>query len=148
MQDYVKELRELVGSRPLILAGACAILRDEAGHILMNLRTDNGYWGLPGGMMEIGETLEETAKREVREETALEVESLSLFQVFSGPELYYEYPNGDKVCNVTAAYVVESYTGEMRVNEESSELRFFAPEELPEQITPAIVPILRAYLQR
>lgn len=50
-------------------------------------RTDNGAWTIPGGMTEPGETVEETARREVREETGLTVGTMTLFDAFSGPEL-------------------------------------------------------------
>lgn len=145
MKDYVRDMRELVGSRPLILAGACVILQNQKGHILMNLRTDNECWGLPGGFMEIGEDLEATAKREVWEETELVIDRLTLLDVFSGAELYYEYPNGDKVHNVTAVYLCQDFTGELRANEESFELRFFDPQDLPDRVTSTVRPILKAY---
>lgn len=149
MKDYVKELRQLVGTRPVVLAGSCVLVLDEAGRVLLNRRSDNGYWGVPGGILEPGESLEETAKREVREETGLEVRSLTLLDVFSGPELYYIYPHGDEVHNVTAAYLTREYAGEMRINEESRELRFFAPDELPpaERLAPPIRPIVARFLQ-
>ena len=54
--------------------------------------------------MDPGESLEETARREVMEEVGLEVDELKLMNVFSGPEQYYQYPNGDQVFNVTAVY--------------------------------------------
>ncbi|MGZ4033164.1 MAG: NUDIX hydrolase [Tumebacillaceae bacterium] len=146
--DYVKELRSLVGTRPLILTGACVLLLDGTGRILMNRRTDNGFWGLPGGMMEPGESLEETAKREVQEETGLTIEALELFDVFSGHEFFYEYPHGDQVYNVTAAYVSSQYNGEMiSHNEESHELRFFALKDLPSEMASPIKPIVEKFLR-
>lgn len=66
--NYVKDLRELVGNRPLILPGAVAIILNDQNEVLLQHRIDGG-WGLPGGLMELGESLEETARREVKEET-------------------------------------------------------------------------------
>ncbi|KOS02832.1 ADP-ribose pyrophosphatase, partial [Paenibacillus polymyxa] len=95
--NYIKELRELVGIRPKIMAGACVILIDEKGRLLLQQRTDNGLWGLPGGSMEPGENMKEVASRELFEEVGLEAEELELLDIFSGPELYYRYPHGDEV---------------------------------------------------
>jgi 8-oxo-dGTP pyrophosphatase MutT (NUDIX family) len=66
---YIMDLRKEVGTRPLIMAGACVILIDENQRMLLQLRNDNNCWGLPGGSLEIGETLEEVAIRELFEET-------------------------------------------------------------------------------
>lgn len=52
MSGYIKELRKLIGAHPIIMAGACVILMDGNGRLLLQQRTDNGLWGLPGGSME------------------------------------------------------------------------------------------------
>lgn len=57
--NYIRELRELVGTRPIIMAGACVILIDDEERLLLQQRTDNGLWGLPGGSMEPGENMKE-----------------------------------------------------------------------------------------
>lgn len=144
--DYIKELRTLVGHRPLIWPGAGIIVEDGTGRILLMRRADNGAWGIPGGMMEPGESLEDTARREVREETGLEVRSMRLFDVFSGPELYYRYPNGDEVYNVSAVYISRDWAGDFQPDPgETRELRFFAPDGLPANISPPVKPILARY---
>ncbi len=104
MTRYIEELRSRVGNYPLIMLGSAVCVFDSHERLLLLRRTDNGYWGLPGGAMEPGESLEDTARRETREETGLEVARLSLMGVFSGPELHYRYPNGAEVYNVTAVY--------------------------------------------
>jgi 8-oxo-dGTP pyrophosphatase MutT (NUDIX family) len=70
---YIEELRKLVGNRPVILTGAKVIVFNALGQILLQYRTDTKMWGLPGGLMELGESLEETALREVQEETGLTI---------------------------------------------------------------------------
>jgi len=67
---YITELRKLVGTRPLVMAGACVIVVNDKQEILLQLRQDNGCWGLAGGALEIGETLAETAKRDLKRSTS------------------------------------------------------------------------------
>jgi 8-oxo-dGTP pyrophosphatase MutT (NUDIX family) len=69
MAEYIKEIRELIGNRPLILVGSTIIVMNEKKEILFQHRSDTKEWGLPGGAMEIGESLEQTAERELFEET-------------------------------------------------------------------------------
>lgn len=64
---------------------------NEIGEILFQRRSDSFDWGLPGGAMEPGETPEETARRELKEETGLDAGALQLLGVFSGPRYYYRY---------------------------------------------------------
>lgn len=97
---YIAELRKLVGSRPLIMAGAGVLVLDGAGRLLLQKRVDNGLWSFVGGSMEPGETFEQTARRELWEEAGLEAGALRLLEVVSGPEFFYRYPNGDEVYNV------------------------------------------------
>ena len=143
MADYVRELRRLVGTRPLILCSANGILLDPEGRLLLLHRTDNDMWSLPGGAVEPGETLEETAVREVREEVGLTCHTLKLFGVYSGPELYYRYPNGDEVYNVTISYLCRDFSGEIKVDPaEGKAAAFFAIADLPSDISPPVRPII------
>ena len=143
MVDYMGELRKLVGTRPLLLCGANVILLDGSGRVLLHHRTDNDAWSLPGGAMELGERLEETAARETREEVGLTCHALTLFGVYSGPELYYRYPNGDEVYNVTVSYLCRDFSGEIDVNPaEGKAAAFFAIDDLPSDISPPVRPII------
>ncbi|BFT69378.1 NUDIX domain-containing protein [Paenibacillus sp. P36] len=74
-----------------------AIIRDSMGRILLQKRSDYGDWGLPGGGMNPGETIEETMIREVIEETGLSVKDCEFYAVYSGPRMEYTYPDGNKV---------------------------------------------------
>ena len=140
--DYIQQLRQLIGHRPILMLGAVTLILNEDNHLLMMKRTDSGYWGIPGGAVELGEVIEDAARRETREETNLEVNEMSLFGVFSGPELYYKYPNGDEVYNVSIVYVSHKWRGEIKLNEEHSEWNWFAAGNLPEDFSPPIFTIL------
>lgn len=129
--DYLRDLRDIVGHQPLLSAGASVVVIQDT-KILLNLRTDTRTWGIPGGSMELGETLAEAAIRELWEETGLSVESLIFLHVFSGPQLYFEYPNGDQLHSVAALYRADRWRGVLQHDEESLELGFFSLDDLPE----------------
>lgn len=145
--SYVRELRSLVGHRPLIIAGAAVLIFNKQNGLLLQHRRDNRQWGLIGGSMEIGETLEETARREVIEETGLELDELNWFGLFSGKELIYEYPHGDVVVNVTAVYTSRKFTGKLKADlKEGYEVQFFNLNKLPLEISPPDRPVIERYL--
>lgn len=129
--SYIGDLRELVGNRLLLTAGATVIVIKD-NRILLNLRADTKTWGIPGGAIELGETIEETARRELFEETGLKAEKFTLLNVFSGNDFYFEYPNGDKLYSVIALFKAENVSGELFVNDdESLKLSYFGLDELP-----------------
>lgn len=111
---YIMDLRKIVGSSPLIMAGACVIVLNKDNRILLQLRKDNNCWGLAGGSLEMGESLEQVAKRELFEETGLVANKLELFNVYSGEKFYYKYPHGDEVYNVVTAYICNDFEGELK----------------------------------
>ncbi|MFD3447931.1 NUDIX hydrolase [Microbacteriaceae bacterium 4G12] len=128
---YVEELRKLVGTRPLIIVGSAIIVMNEKHQVLLQLRSDTHDWGVPGGAMEPGETIDETAARELLEETGLEGESLRFLGVMSGKELYYKYPHGDEIFNVIHVFQADHVTGVLAVDSEGIELHYFPIEKLP-----------------
>jgi 8-oxo-dGTP pyrophosphatase MutT (NUDIX family) len=129
---YLSELRKLVGSRPLIVAGASVIVLNEENCVLLGHRTDNGLWSPPAGSMELGESLEQTARRELLEETGLEAGELELLTIFSGKEFFYQYPRGDQIYNVAAVYLTRNVRGSLVADHvETKELRYFSIADLP-----------------
>lgn len=141
--DYIRYLRQMVGTKPVIMVGADIILFDETGKLLMQRRADGGSWGLIGGYMELGETPEASARREVFEETGLSVGTLELFDVFSTDGLW-TYPSGDRVQIITVMFLTEGVTGDLKPDAEGLELHYFALEALPEPLFPPALPMLEA----
>ncbi|MBD8501151.1 NUDIX domain-containing protein [Paenibacillus arenosi] len=94
-------------TRRIIVTGG-AIIRDNQGRILLQKRSDYGDWGLPGGGMDHGETIEETMIREVKEETGLEVLGSSLDSINTGERMEYTYPDGTEVVFVMFLFQVEA----------------------------------------
>ncbi|GAF64680.1 putative phosphohydrolase [Bacillus sp. TS-2] len=133
--DYIKYLRNMVGKEKVIMVVAGAFVFDKENRVLMQRRTDNGQWGFPGGFMEIGESVEDTARREVYEETGLFLGKLDLFGIYSGPRYDKTFSNGDQVAFVQHVFICKEFSGELvESNEESSKNVFFSLEELPENI--------------
>lgn len=120
----------------LLQDGAAAVILNENNQILLQSRSDRNKWGLPGGCQELGERFEETLVREVKEETNLDVleSDLELIEVVSGPTRRNDYPNGDVVINNTVLYLIRKYTGVLKYNEESKEMKFFDLDKLPENL--------------
>lgn len=134
--SYIKELRKYVGHAPILTAGVGLLVFNNENKILMQLRTDYNQWGFPGGSMELGESFEEVASRELKEETNLEIDDLKLIKVLSGKDTYREYPNGDKLYDITAIFVIKKYHGELKINDdESKKLDWFDINNLPENMT-------------
>jgi len=131
---YIMNLRKVVGHRPLIMPGAGVFVVNEKGGILLEKRADNGLWDFPAGAMELGESFEECARREVLEETGLLCGKLEFYTTVSGREYYNVYPNGDEAYFCGVKFICREYTGELCPQaEEVTELRFFTPDDLPEK---------------
>ena len=129
---YIMDLRKHIGHEPLIGVGATTLVFNDRDELLLNLRTDTNTWGIPGGSMELYETIEETAIRELREETGICANKLELVTVLSGKDFYFEYPNGDKLCTVIVLFKVLNFSGTIKASDnESKALKFFPLTDLP-----------------
>ena len=135
----------------LLQDGAAAIIVNENGQILLQSRADRDKWGLPGGCQELGERFEDTVIREIKEETNLDVkeEDLELIAVVSGESRKNEYPNGDVVINNTVLYCVKKYSGELKWDSESKEMKFFDLDNLPQnQNDPDLIEIYKKHIRK
>jgi len=135
--DYLAELRALVGSRPLLVPGAKALVRDDAGSVLLLRQTDTGRWTLPGGSLEPGESFETCARRMLAEETGLRAAELEELAFYAGAEYRSRSVHGDVTDNVAVLFQARGVTARGRAEsetprpEESLASRWFAPDALP-----------------
>ncbi|WP_040285046.1 NUDIX hydrolase [Sporosarcina koreensis] len=133
---YIQNLRKLVGQESLLTVG-CGVIIEQDRKILLQHRTDEDNWCIPGGIMELGETFEETAIRETEEETGLLVGDLTLFGLYSGLSCFVTYPNGDQAYSVQVIFKSTTYTGQLHeADAESRAHRFFGKDELPGNLNP------------
>ena len=136
------------GNPVVIQTGASIIVEDAQGRILMQQRSDDGTWSYPGGRIEIDETVEDGARREVREECGLEVGALRLLGVLSGKELNHVYPNGNEVCGIDIVYVSRDYTGSLSAEDgEVKNMGFYPIDPLPHPISTMNAIQIQAYLE-
>jgi len=131
MANYIKELRELVGHKPLILNTAAGILVNEQQQVLLNLRTDTHNWSLPGGYLEYGETYATACVREYKEDSGIDVKIVAQIGIFDQGETVY--PNGDVVQTITELFLVEAIGGQplKTATDETLKLAYFDFDNLP-----------------
>ena len=113
-----------------IVAAASAVVVNDEHKILLQRRKDNDLWSLPGGTMEIGESIAQTVLREVREESGMQVELVRLVGIYTDPRHVIAYSNGEVRQQFSICFACRVIGGELRRGDESTEVGFFAPDEL------------------
>ncbi|MFE5709923.1 NUDIX domain-containing protein [Streptomyces sp. NPDC056501] len=113
-----------------LVVAASAVVTDELGRVLLQRRRDNDLWALPGGAMDMGDSLPGTAVREVKEETGLDVEITGLVGTYTDPRHVIAYSDGEVRRQFNVCFTARVVGGALALSEESTELRFVAPEEL------------------
>jgi 8-oxo-dGTP pyrophosphatase MutT (NUDIX family) len=114
-----------------IVPAVTAAVRDERGRILMIHRTDNDRWALPGGALELGETVISTAVREVKEETGIDIEVSGLVGIYSDPHHVIAYDDGEVRQQFAICVRGRPTGGTLRGSSESTEVRWVDVDELP-----------------
>lgn len=128
-----RDWRRALGVRPSV----SGVIRDARGRVLLQQRSDGGQWGLPGGSVEIGESVTAAAAREIREETGLRVAVGRLIGIYSAPELQViRYPDGRVWHYVNVCFQCRVLGGELTTCDETLALDWFSPRRLPPKILP------------
>ncbi|HEY7543124.1 MAG TPA: NUDIX domain-containing protein, partial [Methylomirabilota bacterium] len=117
-----------IGIRPAV----SAVIFDRRGRLLLQQRSDGGQWGLPGGSVEVGESVREAVVREVLEETGLTVAARRLVGVYSSPSLQLvRYPDGNVWHYVSMCFECTVRSGALQTCDETLALEYFPLRRLP-----------------
>lgn len=129
--------------------GTGVIVINSEGKILLEKRKDNNMWGLPGGKIEPGETVLRTAKREIKEETGLNIKITEFLGIYSDTKAgrIVTYHGDDyKVHLVDVVFTAKIMSGNLRLSHESLYLKFFNKDDLPKKIVPPAIQPIQDYL--
>ncbi|HUF73615.1 MAG TPA: NUDIX domain-containing protein [Gammaproteobacteria bacterium] len=147
LSPYYRDLRRRIGRDLILYPAVGGVIPDEAGRILLQSKTHEAGWFVPGGAVEPGEHPEVALVREIEEETGLIVRPLNVVLVFGGAEYRYEYPNGDRVEIIGALYRCEIVGRSSNpIDEETKSLQYFSREEMPKLRLPYPVDALFSHL--
>jgi ADP-ribose pyrophosphatase YjhB (NUDIX family) len=126
--DYYRD--EAAPPANSLVPAASAVVTDSQGRLVLHRRRDNDMWALPGGGMELGESLATTVIREVREETGLIVEPDYVVGVYSDPEHVFAYDNGEVRQEYSVCVACKLIGGSLRSSDESTDLDYFTPDQI------------------
>lgn len=112
-----------------LVVATSAVVTDYVGRILLQRRADSGNWALPGGGMEMNESLTASVIREVKEETGLDVEVTGLVGTYTDPRHVIAYTDGEVRRQFNICYTARVTGGQLSISDESTELRFIDPDE-------------------
>jgi ADP-ribose pyrophosphatase YjhB (NUDIX family) len=144
MSPYIARLRSFVGNDLLQLPSVATLCRDDQQRVLLVRQTDSGRWSTPGGVIEPGESPEEAAVRETREETGFDIVLDGLRTALGGAEYRTTYSNGDVISYVAVVYDATVIGGEATPDsEETTAVDWFSVEELDRLPQEAFLATLR-----
>ncbi|MFD9572908.1 NUDIX domain-containing protein [Streptomyces sp. NPDC059982] len=126
--DYFDDPKAPKANR--IVPAVTAFVVNDAGDVLMERRSDNGLWGMPGGVQEIGEDISGTVIREVLEETGILVDVVGLVGIFTDPGHVIEFSDGEVRQEFSLCFRARPVSGEIKVSSESLEVRWVPRAEL------------------
>ncbi|MFI5934913.1 NUDIX domain-containing protein [Actinoplanes sp. NPDC051494] len=130
-ESYLGRVRGSVGDTDtLLFVGARGVILDDQDRLLLIQRSDNHRWAIPAGAMELGESMEQCAIREVWEETGLRATSLTPFSFHTNRTYTNEY--GHTYQQILMSFRIHTWEGELlRVTDESVDAGFFPLDALP-----------------
>jgi ADP-ribose pyrophosphatase YjhB (NUDIX family) len=135
-ESYFGQLRALAGDRTLLLTATRVVLHDETGRLLLIRRSDNGFWSVPAGAMELGESVADCAVRELYEETGLRATTVTPFALHTGPSYTHRNMFGDTYQHFVVLFRVDEWRGELvRQTEETTDAGFFTATEQPQPLS-------------
>lgn len=148
VNGYIKTLRALVGHFPLVPPVATAVVLDDSMRILLEKRSDDKKWSIPGGIVGPGESVKECIVRDIEREVGLkaELENLYLFDELSGK--VHNYPNGDIIYSVKIVYVVKRCSGQLCINYENLDAKYFDLHSIPENVSGSTKQIVASLIER
>jgi ADP-ribose pyrophosphatase YjhB (NUDIX family) len=104
------------------------IIEQEEGVALILRRNEPQQWAIPGGYCDYGESLEQAAVREAREETGLEVELIEQFHTYSDPQ------RDPRQHNITTVYIARAIGGTLHAQDDAQEIAIFSEDDLPARL--------------
>jgi 8-oxo-dGTP pyrophosphatase MutT (NUDIX family) len=108
-----------------------SIVVNNQGQILLIQRTDNGNWSLPGGAMDLGESIRQAAIRETLEETGIQTEVTGINGIYTNPNHVLHYTSNDEVRQeFSVVFTARPVAGEPTPSSESSRVEWVPPENL------------------
>jgi ADP-ribose pyrophosphatase YjhB (NUDIX family) len=114
-----------------LVVAVTVIVTNDDGDLVMQKRTDNDLWGLPGGAMNIGESIAQAVVREVLEETTLQVEPTGIVGIYSDPGHVIAYANGEVRQEFSICFTARIVGGQLAVGDtESTEVRFVKASDI------------------
>jgi 8-oxo-dGTP pyrophosphatase MutT (NUDIX family) len=113
-----------------LVVGSSAVIADNEGRILLQKRSDSGNWALPGGSMDIGETLAQSAIREVKEETGFDIRIDHIVGIYSDPGHVFAYDDGEVRQEFSICLAGAIVGGSLMVSRESTAVQFFHVPDL------------------
>ncbi|MDP6514213.1 MAG: NUDIX domain-containing protein [SAR202 cluster bacterium] len=134
-----EEILDMIGQAihrmpDVIRVSASGIIFNASNQVLLQRRADNGYWGLPAGMLDIGESIQQTVIREVLEETGLHVTVKRMTGIYTDPKQYsiMTFRSGQLGQIIGVAFECEYQSGQLQISEESTDIGYFPTDCLPE----------------
>ncbi|WP_405010987.1 NUDIX domain-containing protein [Kitasatospora sp. NBC_01539] len=126
--DYINDPNAPVANS--VVPSVVAVVQDDGGRVLLIHKTDNGLWALPGGGHDIGEFVADTVIREVREETGIDVEVVTVTGLYTDPGHLMAYDDGEVRQQFSICFRARPIGGDLRTSEESKEVRWVNPADL------------------
>lgn len=141
-ESYLSQVQKLIDKQELIITAARAVIRDQEGRILFIRRRDNGLWAMPAGGQELGESILDCLKREVKEESGLDVILATPMAIYS--QVSIVTASGDPYQLFLVQFLIDEWSGELVTEtNETVDARFLDLDELPENIPDSYHEVLK-----